>query len=302
MREVVVLALAVVLAGCAAPESPVNPDCEVCSPSSPELAALGGRTFLLTGVTFSPVAGPDPLSPGLDLDGQDSELIERANDCEEAFRDYTASFDRRLSGIDNAGQAVITTGEGLLGGLTFQGELDAAIADGRIRWAIGIGEPLDDGPFSTVPVRFYVIDAGEVIATRGGRPIAGQTLRGRVVATLDASIAGSTAFGVTRTPVAGVGGGDVHLLPLDDLGLGGIALVAGSSTDSLSGAIGGSFSIDDLVSVTARVAMVSARDVEGARLIFEEIADLDPSAADPRTCERVSVGFGFQAVPVTLTP
>ena len=299
MRPVVVLA--VVLAGCVPPESPVNPDCEVCSPPSLELAALGGRAFLLTNVTFSPVASPDPLSPGLDLDGQDSELLDRAGDCEEAFRDYTASFDRRLSGIDNAGQAVITTGEGLLGGLTFQGELDAAIADGRIRWAIGIGEPIDDGPFSTVPLRFYVIDAGEVIATRGGRPIAGQTLRGRVVATLDASIAGSTAFGVTSTPVAGVGGGDVHLLPLDDLGLGGIALVAGSSTDSLSGAIGGSFSIDDLVSVTARVARVSGNDLEGARLIFEEIADLDPSAADPRTCERVSVGFGFQAVPVTLT-
>lgn len=301
VRRVTVALLAWV-AGCSPSPGPlVNPDCDVCTPPSMELAALEGRAFLLTHVTFAPVLSPEQSSPGLDLDGQDSERIARASDCEEAFRDYTASFDPRLSGIDNAGAAAITIGEDLLPDRTFQGELDAALADGRIRWAIGIGEPLVDGPFSTVALRFYAIDARDEIATRDGRPLPGQTLRGRVIATLDASVAGSTAFGVTPTPITGVGGGDVYLLPLDDLELGGIALVAGPSPDSLRGAIGGSFTVDALVAVTARAAMVSERDIEGARLIFEEIADLDPSDADPRTCERVSVGFGFEAVPVTLT-
>lgn len=286
--------LSLVLFACTSRE---NLDCAICEAPEEALVEREGRAYLINRVTFGR-AGVS--AAGLDIDGRDSGFGEDGPTCENFSEDFASSLDPRITGVDNNGQDLIVTGEQLDGDQTFQGELDAAVTEGRIRWAIAIGEAVDDGAFSTVRVTLHVIDADQAIETFGGVPVADQSLSSRAVASFDLSVAGDVAFGEVAVSGGELDAGDVFLLPFDDFSLRGIGLDASVGPDRLVGVLGGSFSVDALLDVTLRTAPGTDEIRDTLRTIFVGVADLQPSAEDPSVCERVSVGFGFEAVPVVL--
>jgi hypothetical protein len=90
------------------------------------------------------------------------------------------------------------------------------------------------------------------------------------------------------------------LLPFDDFLLGAVGIAAQPEATRLHANIGGSFSVDALVDATERDVALTPDDAELIPLVFQAVADLVPSAADPLVCERISVGLGLDAVPVEL--
>ena len=90
------------------------------------------------------------------------------------------------------------------------------------------------------------------------------------------------------------------LLPFEDLEVGGFAIAASPGGGAPVGTLGGSFSVDALVTVTTRDAPEFAGAEETFRSIYENTADIDPSAEDPTVCERISVGFGLELVAASI--
>ena len=132
-----------------------------------------------------------------------------------------------------------------------------------------------------------------------GVPLPDQTLRAHRIARTEGSARDSVLWGYVDDEVdMEVSGQDVFLLPFDDFRLGGWAAVAGADSRVLSGHLAGSFSVDGLTELSAQLTGPEFSSVY--RSVYESVADLRPSAEDPFTCERISVGFAFQAVPVEL--
>lgn len=275
-----------------------------CSEASPELARIAGRAFLVSSLTFPEAVG-DPrtrTAVGLDLDGVDSGRGSDAIDarCDEFAEDHASDLGPTFGGVDNAGQSLIGTAQGLVEGETFDGSLHDAIAEGRIRWALRIDELPEDATPSGLGMELWAID--EAVATDAdGVPVPGQALRGHRVARVEGFTHGSVAWGyVTDEVGVEVEGGDVFFLPFDDFRLGGWAAEAQPSSEVLRGTVAGSFSVDALVDRSVRLSPIfSSNDY---RFVIGLMADLQPSAADPQLCERISVGLAFEAVPVSLLP
>lgn len=296
-----VVLLAALASGCAR----LDPACPECTEPSAELAQIAGRTYLISSVTFPDAhqgqAG-GATAVGLDLDGFDSGLGSTAQGprCDQFAMDYASELGPSFSGVDNAGQSLIRTAEGTVdGGVDFDGALHDAIAHGRIRWAIHIDAlPGDAGPATVLGMELWAID--EAVATDiEGVPLPDQTLRAHRIARTEASVNDSVLWGyVTDEVDMEVSGMDVALLPFDDFRLGGWAAVAQTNSGVLAGHLGGSFSVDGLTELSAQLTGREFSEVY--RSVYESVADLHPSAEDPFTCERISVGFAFEAVPVEL--
>lgn len=236
---------------------------------------------------------------GFDLDGIDSRTRERSDPptCEEVMNDYRPTLDVPIHGVDNIGQGLITTGEGFFTDRTFDGELDAAIQAGRLRWALRLGT-LAAGVDSSIPIELLVVDDAETIALDpDGRPAPNQTLRAHVIATTEARVSGASAWGAASNsePLERA----LFLLPFQDFRLGAIGIEV-HTTLSLRAQIGGSFSVESLVDALIDETTLTDADRDGSRLIFQSVADIDPSAMNPTRCERVSAGFELDAVPAEL--
>jgi hypothetical protein len=282
------------LAACAT-DPPVL-ECPECEPPSEPLRSIAGSTWLVRDVSFP--RAMDHAAPGFDLDGIDSTDRSLPHDtCEQIARDYAPTLDAPITGVDNIGQGLIQYGEDL-GESTFDGELDEAIAMGRLRWAIRVGDLVED-PEAGVLIELLLIDPAETIALDAdGKPAAGQTLHAHVVAGADARVSGSVAWGEAST-IATLES-SLFLLPFEDFRLGGIGVDAIAST-RLRAQIGGSFSVDALAQTLVDVSpMLTDDDVEASRTVFREVADLDPRADSPTTCQRVSVGLELDAIPAEL--
>jgi hypothetical protein len=294
------------LAGCAS--EPEELACPECRPASDAIAANEGHAFLIRRVTFSeavmaPTSTVSYVAAGLDLDGMDSGegSLARGDTCEAIQEDYVSTADPVITGVDNAGQSLIRTAEMLTDeGSTFQGRFDEAMQEGRIRWAVRIGGLPAARPLRELTLEVYEIAPDETLAFDvDGFPASGQTLRARRVATATATVSGEVAFGLVDAPTGleVLGDPDIFLLPFADFRLAGVSVSTFHDALTLNGQLGGSFSIDDLIARTNELAP----EIESTlRSIFESVADLEPSAAEPSVCDRVSVGFGFDAVPVEL--
>jgi hypothetical protein len=288
------IALASMLASCTtyAPDDPIPP--------THELRAIQGTSWMVRRVTFRRAgeeysASGARLSAGFDLDGIDSTRPDVAGNCEEYSTDYASELDPELVGVDNAGGGLISVGEDLAGG-TFADALDEAVKEGRLRWALRVGELADDD--SRIELEVFAVDAGESVTFDGeGFPAAGQRLRARRIASTSALVRRSVAWGRADSMEL-TADGEVMLLPFDDFRLGAVGIAAQPEATRLYANIGGSFSVDALADVAVRD--LSPDDAVSARFAFDAVADLVPSAADPQVCERISVGFGLDAVAVEL--
>jgi hypothetical protein len=286
--------LAILLVACNG--APEPPECTWCSPPSSELELREDTAWLVHRVRFAQRPSGTQLVAGFDLDGVDTQELS-SSECERGERDYASSLDSSITGVDNAGQSLISAGEMLFpDSPTFQEALDAAVGEGRVRWAIRLGELDADDKLA---IEFLVIDEGQTIALdpADGLPAAGQALSATVAADTDADVRGATAWGVSL-PSDPIGDADVFLLPFADFRLAAVGVRA-AGVPALTAQIGGTFSVDALSELAVRVGMGSPSDEALARMIFEMVADLGPSAEDPRTCERVSVGFELDLVPMS---
>jgi hypothetical protein len=276
------------------------PLCDFCTPASRQLSAIEDTSWLVTHLTFEPaVNGPGErrTAAGFDLDNFDSSPeIRRPSTCDGSPVDFVSPLDPELTGVDNAGQELIGLGEDLLVDRTFQGELDRAAAEGRLRFAFRVGSVAADG---SVPLELLVIEPGQTIEVDRltGRALPNQNLRAHVAASAPASVRGSLAWAEAETTEPLVDG-HLALLPFGDLRTSAFGIAALSLTDRITGNLGGSFSVDGLIATGVIDAPPYA---EGDfRFIFEMFADVDPLPGDPDTCQRISVGFAFDAVPVAI--
>lgn len=285
--------LSAALAACTsyAPDDPIPP--------SAELRAIEGTSWLVRRVTFSEGndRGDYHTAAGFDLDGFDSTVfgMTEAARCNEFQPDHHSELDLGLTGIDNAGASLITLGEQLTES-RFADSLDQAVQEGSLRWALRVGALSESE--ERIELELFVIEAGETLAfDADGMPAPGQRLGARRVAQTSALVRRSVAWGRTDSRALTVDG-EVLLLPFDDFQLGAFGVEAQPTADLLYANLGGSFSVDALTA--AAVRDTSEAYAEPSQLAFEVAADLQPSALDPSVCERVSVGFGLDAVPVEL--
>lgn len=267
-------------------------------PATGELRALQGTSWLVRRVTFEEPdrSMPQPSAAGYDVDQHDSdERVGSDGTCQELNLDFVSSLDPGMTGIDNAGAAMISTAEALVWSSTFQEALDDAMREGRVRWALRVGH-LDEDETS-IALDIFVIDASEPLQVGpDGMPLAGQLLRARRIAQTRGPVRRHVGWGRVETEELTIPG-DVYLLPFDQLHLSAFGIAAGPSPDELRGNLGGSFAVDAVVAVTQTLV---DSDESLIRSVLDLYADLGPSAADPYRCERMSVGLAFEAVPVEL--
>lgn len=273
-------------------------ECPECEPPTPALQQIAtDTTWLVRDVSF-PVAASG-ATPGFDLDGIDSDAEDNPREtCEERQADYEPTLDIPITGVDDIGQGLVTIGEQSVPGHTFDGDLEIAVRNGVIRWALRVG-PLSADREPLVTIDLFLVDPAETIGLDAdGRPAADQTLRARLVATTQARVSGSAAWGAAANtePLAP---NRVFLMPLPEYRLGAMGIEAINSA-RLRAQIGGSFSVDALADALLFEAMLPVTDRDDALFIFQYVADIDPRAEDPLACERVSAAFELEAVPVVL--
>lgn len=290
-RRLLLLSLSLaVLAGCA------DEPCRFCGEPSEASRALQNRTWRVRRLTFSEPPRPSGLEPGsipadgFDLDGVDSREGDGALDatCAEWQEDFVSRLDPTLRGVDNAAQLLIAPGEGILEGYSFQRALDAALDEGRLALALRFGTIAIDG---TAPVELLAL---EVDPTEREDLLPRPTGRERVIAAFEVQVGRRAA----RAEVSFRGLSEdeelVPLMPLSELEVRAIG-VAAPDGETLEGTLGGTFTVDALVDAFVR-ATGEPGVAETVRGVFESVADLEPSEADPATCREISVGIGFEAV------
>ncbi len=268
-------------------------------PATDALRTIQGTSWLVRRVTFGEPQYDRSnrrrgAVAGYDIDHRDVEDGDSIADCVERTIDNVSELDYGITGVDNAGATMILLGETFAPTTTFQDALDDAMRDGRIRWAVRVGE-LDEDQTSLALELFLVEPTEPLVLDAGGTPAPGQRLRAHRVAQTRGPVRRHVAWGWVE-PTELPGTGDVYLLPFDDFRLTAFG-VAAEHAQELRGNLGGWFTVDGVTTITADVTGFDRETVLGS---VEGHGDLGPSAADPWTCERISVGFGFEAVPVEL--
>lgn len=284
--------------------------CAALSGASMSLIACGGdddgpgemmdpvtRTYVVSTISIPSTSQTygDP-APGFNLDGMDTMGDPNAESCVDRVADYTSQTDPGEAGVDNALGGLVETLAG------FVGDLDMTIAEqiteGSILVMMEVRDINSYTNDSSVQVQLYL---GSVPG--GGAPmISGSTLAPGQM--FDAEPIGSVQMGsivngrlrvVAPLITLGINTGDINL----DLNIRQAQVRANiSETGLTNGAIGGSLRVEDIV---AAVAMIQPDLVDTARMLLEGLADLEP-AADPDTCQALSVGILFSGVRAEINP
>lgn len=272
--------------GCASPPE----DCVLCGDGpSGELRDLQGTTWLVSRVIFE----TEGYTPGVNIDGVVTERVnpEQAR-CSD--RDDSAyALDPTLGGVDASGNTLLLLGNALDEDRSFQGDLDRAMAEGRISWGLRIGELDPDNQWALSMELLEVTD--ELVVGDGGRPVADQSVRARSLAQSTGIVRGSAALAFAI--VAGLAvEGETYLLPFQDFRVGGWMIAVGESGQPEAN-LGGSFSVQALINAAREVNREF--DELTYHEIFQWAADIEPTV-DPNVCRRVSAGFHLDLVPAEL--
>lgn len=280
-----------------------EPPCETTEPAggAPTMEVSQPDTYseepttatYVVNVVDLPVASGGSAA-GFNLDGIDSGGGGGPDaDCQEYAADFTNSVEPDLVGVDNALQNLVTTIEGLLMA-SISDTLQEQIEAGSLLLLVRVSE-INDFQFDpSVQLQFYL---GEVPG--GGTPEVGGD--GRLVADQEFAVAqmlgpaveGDIFQGRLRARTSSltitVDTGD-FILPLNivnpevrfDI----------SATGLTNGQIGGYLRTEDIIETAGMLMEGSGEAVRG---IVENVADVEPSSADPTVCESLSVGLTFGA-------
>ena len=270
-------------------------DALVCGSLGGVLAA-GGASYV---VRWMDVAQPDDMglfSVGFDLDGMDSGAGSSALDanCEEFNADYTDDL-TAMAGVDNAFGSLAPTLESLTDGCLMHDVLTAPFADGDellIVTVSGVDDMFSD-PDVTVEISMASVSSPPMLDASSGLIAPGQTF---ALGTSVGTFTGSLLDGRVDASGAGVtlrSGGSFLAADLAN------ARIAFDLCDDglTSGVVAGAANVDDLVSAASALDPSAA---DAVRAVFENVADLNPSAGDPAICDDMSATYSFTAVPAVL--
>lgn len=256
-------------------------------------------TFVYVVNRLSIPEADDGVVAGFNLDGIDSGAgSDDAEDCQGYAPDYVSSTDPDHIGVDNALEALV----GILAEQIVS-DTCAGMAD---ELGCTLGEQINEGAVllllevsgvesleydTDVQLQLFLgaVPEGETLTVEGGALAAGQTFD--VMANLGAPVGGDIFDGRLRatTPqlqlALTVDGMNVPLTITNPEIRADV-----SATGLTNGAIGGELTIADLQETVEMLGLDF--DIEGVAGSF---ADLSPSAADPLTCEGLSVGITFGA-------
>jgi len=253
-----------------------------------------------------PEASVGRTAAGFNIDSLDSGDGSTAvdADCEEFSQDFRSLRDPGHEGIDNAMQGLVGTIEGLLDASTCPsgsaaGCLDdliaEAIADGTFLVLIEVSGVDSFDYDESVTVALYegsVAGGGAPMVDPSGRLAPGQTFD--TASTLLAPTPADIFDGRLRVRFGGrlvLPMTPSLLLPLQ-LDSPEVRATASPTTLEL-GVLGATTAVDVLVT---QVAAVMPGIEDTVRSVLESVADIDPSAADPYICQRLSSGYFFDAV------
>lgn len=260
-------------------------------------ATLEDGVYLVTSIDLPPSRSVDgaELATGFDVDGVQSSGG-FGGDCVELTPDYRALEAPEEDGIDNTAGDLSGSAE-MFATRSMHELFEEAIVEGRLTLLV---ELTAVGGTRRVRVLRGVLADGGVLRL-GGESALGQRFRvEEVLADLPARV--GCASGVpriaTRTTSFAPAASDVFpALPLERAEVThlGFEVERGALQ---RGRLGGSWSLDDLATWTARsVPELDARDV---RDLISRLGDLDPDPSNPMTCRRISFGLSFEAVPAEL--
>lgn len=241
------------------------------------------------------------ITPGFNLDDKVS-VDGGAGDCRDFIQDFVN--EQGETGVDNQ---LVGSLIGLLSGfvsdLDVQMTVDEQISTGALLLAMRVNdiESFENDPDGVTLDLFLVDPAGCAMspcAPTGGAVSAdamwtmqaGPALASGLSATIEDGV---LSGGPLDLPLSFDASGMTIMLTIRDARVGGDI-----SADGLAnGNIGGELRIDDIVELAEGIMPGIG---ETARGILQDSADLSPSTADPMTCESISAGIGFSAVPGTV--
>lgn len=271
----------------------------------PESMADTTLTFVVSTMALPRAEGG--YAAGFNLDELDSGPGSEDSfaDCEEFMPDYRSTSDPDHVGVDNAFQGLISTVEAFVPVEDCPGGVRAGCVDAMLQANIDQGESLllielrgvNDLTYdSDVEVQVYAgsmpagvapqLDAGGRLAPGQrfpaepmGPPVRADIFAGRVRARFP-SLALPGGLGELMLPLS------VHDAEVR------FDLATGRLDD---GQIGGHLEIEEL----ANAAQALGTDPATVRTVFEQYADIRPSAEDPQLCEAMSIGITFGATTAT---
>lgn len=267
---------------------------------SPMVTAPVSQTYIVGAINIP--NGPDAMNrvPGFNLDGMNSDGS--GTGCVGLTPDFTSTTGE--AGTDNqfVGMLVglITTGAML----DVQAAVSDQIANGSLLLAMRVNDINSFTADSSVTLELFLVKQGDctmdTCAVTGG-VMAGQAWRQRAASLTPTPLMASITGGQLR--------GSVPALPLSFRASGrDIALTirnaqvgAGISMTGLTnGAIGGSLRVQDILDLAEMIMPGIGATVAP---IIRQNADLDPMTGMPNSCDSISAGLGFTAVPaMTVAP
>jgi len=293
-----------------------SPPCETTTPARSEAErtvtvsvdmAPTTFTYLISNLSVGTDGTLDPVA-GFNQDGlhSGSGSTEPSATCEELNIDTGSLFDSLHVGVDNAMATIVPTIESLMDSSDCPGGTTAGCVDFRIQSVINDGSNLllvevqEVESFVNDPAVTVVVYLGTGTPTLSGElPAPGQTF--------------GTAMELAR------GSGDIfegrlrvtfpelRILPPISASnpwfLTTVQQVELRADIDASGLTNGQLSGNNTVDfVTAQAEMLLPDIASTATAVASSIADLEPSAGDVATCDRLSMGATLRGVPATRTP
>lgn len=268
---------------------------------------MPARTYTYAIASWTiPEASVAGTAAGFNVDSLDSGegSAEADANCEEYYSDFRSLRDPGHEGIDNALEGLVPTIEALLDPASCPSGSAAGCLDDLLAEAIADGSFLVLVEITGVDSFTYdeavTVTLYEGIVSGGGAPMvdgSGQLAPGQTFDT-GATLVGPTPADIFdgRLRVRFPGRLTLPmtaslLLPLQ-LDSPEVRATASPTTLDL-GVVGATTEVDTFV---AQAALVMPGIEETVRSVLENVADVDPSVADPYICERLSSGYFFEAV------
>lgn len=217
--------------------------------------------------------------------------------CVDLTPDFISLTDPGETGVDNALGDLVTTIEDIAD-IDLDETLATQIAEGSLLLLMEVTDIDSFSNDSSVSLRLYLgsVPGGGAPELAGAALAPGQTFDGEALGTaVQGRITGGRLRAETPSLTIAINTSDLAFdLVISD------AVVGASITDTAlaNGAIGGALTLADLRTIVAEVAPGNEGAVDS---IVAGFADLRPSAADPETCEALSVGLLFSAVEAELS-
>ncbi|WP_236517980.1 hypothetical protein [Sandaracinus amylolyticus] len=237
-------------------------------------------------------------APGFNLDGVDSDGSPTGATCVDRSPDYTSSNDPGESGVDNALGGLVDT----IGSLLGDGDLDATLAEqiteGSLLIMMQVRDVNSYTNDSSVQVQLYLgsVPGGGAPMVSGSALAPGQTFEGTAIGSVQTgSIVNGRLRVETDLLTLAINTGDVSL----DLNIRDAQVRANITPTALAnGAIGGSVRVEEIAEAAEEI-MAGLGDT--VLTVLGGVADLEPTADDPLTCESLSVGILFGGVEAQLS-